>query len=345
MVNEPFVSVLIVCYNYARFLPDTLQALKGQTYRDFEIVMVDNGSEDESLSIMNEFCKKNKEIRTKVIEIETNEGLPKGRNAGLDAATGTYVIYNDADDWMEPECLEMLVAAAKENDADIAVGDINFVYSDGRAIFYDMSKDVCKWTISALQCSLLRRSLFVEHNIRFLEGAFYDDFTINCLLDAVIKKENYCFKRIYNMRFHTTSMTARRDDWSIEKTPRRFGDTLLRIVHLQNELATPFDSMMFEYKVIMKYYTEVMDCKGYSLKEMMVHYRLLKETMKENFPKYLKNKNIKFSAPNHYYGGFKKNIWMLSKAEKVDGFFRFNLCMRIILAVYGFSVRRGLYKK
>ena len=101
------LTVIIPVYNVAAFLPRCLDSLVGQTYRHLEIICVNDGSTDGSAAVLDEYAAK--EARIKVIHQE-NAGVSFARNRGLDVATGEYVAYVDADDWLESEAYEKAMA-------------------------------------------------------------------------------------------------------------------------------------------------------------------------------------------------------------------------------------------
>ena len=112
------VSVIVPVYNSEKILPFTLNTILDQTLRDIEIICVDDGSKDGSLDVLNEFAKKDERIR--VISQE-NGGAGKARNTGLDAASGEYLAFLDADDIYDPDMLAKAYQKAIEGAADVVV--------------------------------------------------------------------------------------------------------------------------------------------------------------------------------------------------------------------------------
>jgi len=106
------VSIIIVNWNGAGYLPDCLESLSRQSFRDFETILVDNGSEDESVSLVRESYP-----WVRLVELETNTGYAGGNNAGLNVAGGEYIVLLNNDTRAESEWLELLVKAAEEHPA------------------------------------------------------------------------------------------------------------------------------------------------------------------------------------------------------------------------------------
>lgn len=111
------VSVIVPVYNVEPYLRKCLYSVLGQTYRDLEIIVVDDGSTDASRAICDEY--KSSDSRIQVIH-QINKGLSEARNNGIDIATGEYILFVDGDDWIELNTVECLLQACVENNADVS---------------------------------------------------------------------------------------------------------------------------------------------------------------------------------------------------------------------------------
>lgn len=125
------VSVIVPVYNVAPWLPDCLAGLEAQRFRDFELILVDDGSTDESPAICDRFCAAHPYAR--VIHQE-NQGLSGARNTGIAAAQGAYLAFVDSDDTVTPDYLEKLYNACKRNAADMAICAVEDVNEDGSSL-------------------------------------------------------------------------------------------------------------------------------------------------------------------------------------------------------------------
>ena len=114
----PKVSVIIPAYNVDRFIGRAIESLQNQTLRDFELLVVDDGSTDRTGQVADKIAER--DIRVEVIHTE-NQGAPAARNLALDRATGEFVYFVDGDDWVEPTMLADMVALAEDNDLDLAI--------------------------------------------------------------------------------------------------------------------------------------------------------------------------------------------------------------------------------
>ncbi len=115
---EKLVSVIVAVYNIEEYLPRCVDSILAQTYRNLEIILVDDGSKDQSGSICDSYAEKDRRI--KVIH-KKNGGLSDARNAGMDAATGEYIGFVDGDDWIDPDMYRAMYFACEKEKAQAAV--------------------------------------------------------------------------------------------------------------------------------------------------------------------------------------------------------------------------------
>lgn len=116
---QPKVSIIVPVYCVEKYLHACVDSLLAQTLEDIEIILVDDGSPDQSGKIADEYAEK--DSRIKVIH-QSNAGLGPARNTGMEAATGEYIGFVDSDDWVKPDMFVRLYQEAVRNDADIVVG-------------------------------------------------------------------------------------------------------------------------------------------------------------------------------------------------------------------------------
>lgn len=121
------VSIIIPVYNVEKYLDKCMESVVKQTYSELEIILVDDGSTDDSGIICEQW--KNKDNRIKVIH-QGNGGLAHARNEGMKLATGQYVLFVDSDDWIDLDMVEILVQGCVKNDTEIAVCRYRKIYKD-----------------------------------------------------------------------------------------------------------------------------------------------------------------------------------------------------------------------
>ncbi len=128
---QALVTIVLPIYNVEKYLKRCIQSVVNQTYRNLEIILVDDGSPDNCPSICDEWAKKDNRI--KVVH-KANAGLGMARNTGIDNATGEYIFFLDSDDCVDETLVEKCVASAQENNSDVVVFSRHNVYDDGRTV-------------------------------------------------------------------------------------------------------------------------------------------------------------------------------------------------------------------
>lgn len=179
-MDEVLISVVIPVYNVEHYLKKCVDSICHQTYRNLEIILVDDGSTDCSGSLCDEFATSDSRIR--VIH-KSNGGLSDARNAGMELASGEWWMFVDSDDYIAPDTAETLLLAAVENHCEIAVCNMMRIYEDGKQEpFYCPVTEPTIWAgeqrFETLRqpsvCNkLFRADLFKE--LRFPKRKFYED--------------------------------------------------------------------------------------------------------------------------------------------------------------------------
>src|SRR5690554_917151 len=178
------ISLIIPIYNVEDYLAQNLLSVKNQTYRNFEVILVNDGTTDLSASIAEDFVRVDE--RFKLIHQE-NKGLSGARNTGLKEAKGDYVFYLDSDDILEDTALELLVNAAVKYQADVVQGNFYYDYPEYLLLNQQQQKEIevynKKEAMSALLehktvlnfawGKLIKTDLAKKHE--FPEGKFYED--------------------------------------------------------------------------------------------------------------------------------------------------------------------------
>ena len=178
---HPLVSVIVPVYNVEKYLPRCLDSVTGQTYGRLEIVCVNDGSTDASQSILADYAAK--DARIKVLT-QPNGGLSAARNAGLDAATGDYVLFVDSDDWIPPYAVEGYLKVVAESGARVvvstsfAVDELAAARPDGFAWTLErpaLAKLVGRRKIQSSACNkFFRRDVIGAR--RFIKGIYFEDW-------------------------------------------------------------------------------------------------------------------------------------------------------------------------
>lgn len=184
---EPLVSVIIPVYNVEKYLERCVTSVRGQSYGNLEIILVDDGSPDECGIICDQFAKK--DVRIRVIH-KTNGGLSSARNAGMEIACGEYLFFLDSDDYISNDCISYLYELLVRTDSDIAVGDYIVTSEESVAFSKRDNISVMEESYSNVEAinqlftstnvkmvtawmKLYKRELF--DGIRFPEGVLHED--------------------------------------------------------------------------------------------------------------------------------------------------------------------------
>lgn len=220
------VSVIVPIYNVEAYLEECLDSICAQTYQEIEIILVNDGSTDNSLAICKHYAEKDSRIQ--VIDKE-NGGLSDARNAGLDAATGEYIYFLDSDDFIDPETIALLTAASEAEQVDFinfdgvafldgenpwkVDGDISQTYikkntytgiMTGAALFEAQEK--CKEYHSPVQMYFFRHSFLLEHALRFYKGILHEDILFMFLAHMAAKRALHLPYAFYHRRMRAGSI-------------------------------------------------------------------------------------------------------------------------------------------
>ena len=182
-MNRVKISVIIAIYNVEKYLKKCLDSIVNQTLKDIEIILIDDGSSDSSLSICKEYAKNDKRIK---IIIQENQGAAIARNKGIELATGDYLSIIDSDDYFDLQMLEKLYNKAVSNNLDITIchsqeiNDLNKEISDieysinkeylpSKGIFNykDLTKYIFNFCIGWSWDKLYKRTFVIENNLKF----------------------------------------------------------------------------------------------------------------------------------------------------------------------------------
>ena len=195
-MNEttPKISVIVPVYKAEAYLHRCMDSLLAQTFTDFEILLVDDGSPDKSGEICDEYAKMDKRIR---VFHKENGGVSSARQCGMDHARGEYTIHADPDDWVDPTMLEELYRKAKEEDADMVICDFyeerknKTIYVRQQPSSLDHETVLCELfqQLHGSCCNkLVKRACYREFGVKFpLELSYCEDLFVNtCLLSHKI---------------------------------------------------------------------------------------------------------------------------------------------------------------
>ena len=190
------LSIIVPVYNSAGYLEQCVNSLLAQPIDNYEIILVNDGSVDQSLSVMQRFLDRYPE-KIEIIDTE-NGGQGRARNLALDVAQGDYIGFADSDDWVADDMFARLLSLAEAENADIAVCDSwrvtgeNKTYEPARRQDNDLSAAGSVWN------KIFRRKLVGD--IRFPEGIWYEDFAFSAKLLFLSQKTVFLSEPLYYYR-------------------------------------------------------------------------------------------------------------------------------------------------
>ena len=297
------VSVIVPIYNVEKYLPKCLDSLVNQTLDDIEIILVNDGSLDDSGKIAKEYSEKYKD---KIIYLEKeNGGLSDARNYGIPYATGEYIAFLDSDDYIDIDAYKQMYEKAKKEDADFLECDFIWEYPNKKVIDkridYKNKQEMLAVVRVVAWNKLIKRDLIIKNNIRFPKGLRYEDIEFTYKLLPYLNKISYIDKNFIHYVQRNNSIANVQN----EKTADIF--TILdNVINYYKE-----KNLYEEYKEQLEYnYARYLLCS--SLKRMCKigdkgkRKELINKTWEElntKFPNWRKNNTLK----NMHTG---KNMYM-----------------------------------
>lgn len=205
-MSNPAISVIIPVYNAQKGIHRCLDSLFEQTFQDFELLLLNDGSTDQSLDILDEYASQNEQI--KVINKE-NEGVAKTRNLGISLAQGEYIVFIDNDDFIAPDYLESFYQAIHNGHQDIVLGGYKRVNQDNKILFQQDLKESewAKYIIVAPWARIYRSSFLKQNQIAFFDYPIGEDVIFSLHAYHKTEKIKIIDYNGYNWFFNESSIS------------------------------------------------------------------------------------------------------------------------------------------
>ena len=303
------VSVIVPVYNVYKYLDKCLNSLVHQTLRSIEIIVVNDGSTDDSQEIIDKYQREYTNVKAYKKE---NSGLSDTRNFGLKYATGEYVTFVDSDDYLEKDMYEKMYYKASKGDYDIVTCDINYVYpkreeriitdpkedvTDIRKLFINFYPTVCT--------KIFKRSLFIKSGLEFKSGVWYEDVEFMYRLLPYIKSVGVVHDTYYNYLQREKSITN-----SVSPKIYDYINNFNGLVdyYKENDYYDKYHKELEYTYVRYIYATFIKTCLGFDKENYLKAVDEAIKNVLEHFPKYRKNKYFYKSKKGLYLVLFNKTI-------------------------------------
>lgn len=215
---DDLVTIIVPIYNVEKYLKRCLDSITTQTYKNLEIILINDGSSDNSLKIATEYARSDK--RYKLIT-QSNQGLSAARNLGIDHATGKWIMFIDSDDYLNDISVETLICAAKMKEADLVIGSVRLVDENEQEIKKWINKqylspggvdcfpktDYRFPVLDVIACNkLFNKDIFSD--IRYPFGKMHEDEYLVLEIFERTKKVYWISNIIYNYRIRSGSIMS-----------------------------------------------------------------------------------------------------------------------------------------
>lgn len=288
----PKVSVIVPVYNVEKYIDKCLNSLVNQTLDDIEIIVVNDGSKDESEKIIKKYKKEYNNI---IYVTKENGGLSSARNFGMIYATGEYVAFLDSDDYVDYELYEKMYKKAKEKNYDYVECDFYWEYEDHKKAdvgyrFKNKKEMFAKARVVAWN-KLIKRDIIINHKLEFPVGLYYED--VEFFYKLIIHINTFAFVKqplIYYVQ-RESSIVNKQD-----KRTKQIFKVLDNVIKYYKE-----KGLYEEYKEEIEYtYSRLLLCSSLKrilkIKDKITKELLVKETwqkLNNKFPNWKKNKILK----------------------------------------------------
>ena len=273
-MSKPAISVIIPVYNAQDGIKRCLDSLLNQSFKNFEIILLNDGSKDNSLNILKEYELKYSFVR--VID-KQNEGVAVTRNKGILLAEGEYTMFMDNDDFVDSDYIETFYQAIHEKNLDLVIGGYKRVNQDNQIIF---SQDIqqsewSKYIIMAPWAKIYRTEFLKTNNLEFFDYGIGEDIIFNLAAYKTTDKIGLLDYKGYNWYYNNKS---------ISNTSQRGFSPKIDILVLFSkilELGKPSELVVYYLK---RYYVWYLLFSGrFSSEQEFIHqYIRIKEWLKEN---------------------------------------------------------------
>lgn len=250
------VSVLIPVYNVAPYMERCAHSVLSQTFQDIEYIFVDDCSPDNSIEILQNVLElyPHKKSSVKILTHEVNKGLSAARKTGMEAATGTYFLAMDSDDFIEPDMIELLSARAIETDADIVFCDYFEELSENisRKMSFDFVDNKVELIYDAIvgRCAywnkLIKMSILLDNDIKPLVGVDYGEDLV-VITKVIYHAENFSYVQKPLYHYNRCNTNA----YTLSFRPKYIEDRLKLVSNIDLFFSSKNDALLYKLSMDM----------------------------------------------------------------------------------------------
>lgn len=196
------VSVIVPVYNVEKYIDRCLSSLVNQSFKDYEIIVVNDGSPDNSQKIIDSYVDRYPNLVKSVIK--KNGGQGSARNLGIDLSKGKYVMFVDSDDYVEITMIEKLYKKVVEDDCEIVICNNYIEYENGNKVedfdesIYLNEENTYLFSKPAVWNKIFLKDLIIKNKIKFREKLWYEDFDFTVNIYGLTKKIGFVSQPLYN---------------------------------------------------------------------------------------------------------------------------------------------------
>ena len=290
------VSIIIPVYNAEKSLRRCLDSIFEQTYTDYEVIIVNDGSTDNSQRVIDEYKRKYPE-KIKAYT-QTNSGAAVARNKGMEYASGEYLFFIDNDDYIKKDYMEKYMSEIVKKDVDVVIGGYRRVKLDGRVMFSKEAIDTpwTKYMMVAPWARVYRAESLKENGIKFLDSNIWEDVYFNMLANFKLRVSTIDYNGYYWV-YNPSSFSN-----TTQKNLNPFVDITKVFTIIKDEVESigipEEEREYFEYFFIKAcVWYLIHSGKGVEYSSLKKEYERLFNWLQNKFPDYMKNKQIGIFKP------------------------------------------------
>ena len=297
-MKNPLITVIMPVYNGEKYIEKSIGSVFGQDYSAIELIVVNDGSLDGSLSLLEQLQQHEPHnVHLQIIDQE-NQGICRSRNRAIHAAQGEYILFIDQDDSMKPDCVSQLYRALVEKRADMVIGGFELVDTEEKLLEIWTLNPEYKWDqykITAPWGRIFKKEIINKNHIEFMETKISEDFYFNLLYMSYCQKIVVTSYRGYRWLYNEKSEShANMSQLSQDRNPLTMLTKLHQEMNMPNKLQKEYVEYMIVKHIVWYLFYVV---KSASKEDIRQIYSECMVWLEQYYPKYWKNPLISFFRP------------------------------------------------